>query len=125
MKKYIFNIVIYNTLWLSSASNAKEMFQDIHIISRELKNEMCKEMKKFSSVHVRKFFEKSQVILSESIHQYDVLDCHIRGYLRIGNKKFDFDIQPMGVGSLTDKKTGNTRLFGCKTCESFFPPVSN
>jgi hypothetical protein len=87
-----------------------------------IKNELCKEMVRFKSRHVREFFEKAKVISSADLHDFEQLDCHIKGSLKRGKSDFTFDIQSIGLGLLVDKNSGNIQWFGCKNCDNLFPP---
>lgn len=81
-----------------------------------------KEMKKFSSKHVLEFFKKAKPITAEKLHDYEQLDCHIRGTLKQGKNHYKFEIQPLGIGSLQSQESEKSELFGCKNCDELFPP---
>jgi hypothetical protein len=101
---------------------AKESISEIKIVSRDLKSPLCQEMDHFKDSHVREFFRKAKPITAQAMHEYDLLDCHIRGTLKKGSHSFQFDIQPVGLGTLKEIGSDTAQLFGCKNCDGLFPP---
>jgi hypothetical protein len=125
MKRTFFCAAISVSMVYPCVALAKTTISQIKIASRLLNGALCKEMDRFNSDQVREFFEKANAISSADLHDFDQLDCHIKGTLKRGKSEFTFDIQPIGVGSLVDKRSGKVQWFGCKNCENLFPPKAD
>ncbi|MFL5813613.1 MAG: hypothetical protein ACJ763_08550 [Bdellovibrionia bacterium] len=125
MKPAIFRAMILVIMAHPCVASPKTAVTQIKIETRSIKDKLCGEMDRFDSKHVREFFEKAKAISSAELHDFEQLDCHVKGSLKRGKSEFNFDIQPIGLGSLTDKKSGKVQWFGCKSCDNLFPPQAD